>query len=102
MEVLSDEAEGLKFKLTDCVDEAEDGMLYFTDASYKYNLDNFIWDMLEGRPHGRLLSYDPATKKTDVLLRDLYFANGVIVSLDQTCVIYCETIMCVYACSIRH
>lgn len=93
VELLSDEAEGLKFKLTDGVDVAKDGMIYFTDASHKYSLKDHIWDLLEGNPNGRFMSYDPSSKQTKVLVRDLYFANGVAVSPDQSSVIFCETIM---------
>ncbi|GMY11114.1 protein STRICTOSIDINE SYNTHASE-LIKE 5-like [Fagus crenata] len=91
VELLTDEADGQKFKTTDAVDVAHNGMIYFTDASYKYSLSKFIWDILEGKPHGRLMSYDPATKTTKVLVRNLYFANGVAVTPDQNYVIYCET-----------
>ncbi|ONK55913.1 uncharacterized protein A4U43_C10F2240 [Asparagus officinalis] len=92
VQLLTDEAEGLKFKLTDGVDVASDGMIYFTDASYKYKLHgDHMLDILEGRPHGRLLSFDPSTNHTVVLLRDLYFANGVTLSPDQRSVIFCET-----------
>ncbi|KAJ9703884.1 hypothetical protein PVL29_005247 [Vitis rotundifolia] len=90
VKTLTDEAEGLKFKLTDSVDVAVDGMIYFTDASYKYSLKEYIWDILEGRPHGRLMSFDPSTKETKVLVLDLFFANGVIVPPDQNSVILCE------------
>ncbi|XP_010033573.2 protein STRICTOSIDINE SYNTHASE-LIKE 6 [Eucalyptus grandis] len=93
VELLTDEAEGVKFKLTDGVAVASDGTIYFTDASYKYTFGEFIWDILEGRPHGRLLSYDPATKETQVLARDLYFPNGIALSPNQSFVIFCETIM---------
>ncbi|KAL6345347.1 hypothetical protein AAG906_015830 [Vitis piasezkii] len=93
VKLLTDEAEGIGFKLTDAIDVAVDGMIYFTDASYKYSLKDFIWDILEGRPHGRLLSFDPSTQETKVLVRDLYFANGVVVSPDQTFLIFCETFM---------
>lgn len=89
--LLTDEAEGVKFKLTDAVVVAKNGMIYFTDASHKYSFHEFIWDILEGRPHGRLLSYDPSTKQTKVLVRDLYFANGVALSPDEEFVIFCET-----------
>ncbi|KAK9990028.1 hypothetical protein SO802_025013 [Lithocarpus litseifolius] len=91
VELLTDEADGQKFKITDAVDIAHNGIIYFTDASYKYGLSKFIWDFLEGKPHGRLLSYDPATKTTKVLVRDLYFVNGVVVTPDQNYVIFCET-----------
>ncbi|KAF5958070.1 hypothetical protein HYC85_005295 [Camellia sinensis] len=93
IELLTDEAEDVKFKLTDGVDITKDGMIYFTDASYKYSLKEFIWDILEGRPYGRFISYDPSTKETKVLVRDLYFANGVAISPDQSFVIFCETPM---------
>ncbi|PIN09897.1 putative alkaloid synthase/Surface mucin Hemomucin [Handroanthus impetiginosus] len=93
IELLTDEAEGLKFKLTDAVDVGPDGILYFTDASYKHTFEMNVLDLVEGRPNGRFLSYDPSTKETQVLVKDLYFANGVAVSPDQTFVIFCETAM---------
>ncbi|KAK1589141.1 hypothetical protein Q3G72_030891 [Acer saccharum] len=81
--LLTDEADGRKFKLTEAVDIAEDGIIYFTDASCKYNLKDYIFDDLEGKPHGRFMSFDPKTKTTRVLVSDIYFANGVAVSFDQ-------------------
>ncbi|CAL4915378.1 unnamed protein product [Urochloa decumbens] len=98
--LLTDAAEGVKFALTDGVDVAADSTIYFTDASYKYNLANHMTDILEARPHGRLLSFDPATGRTAVLARDLYFANGVAMSPDQSSLIYCETV--VRRCSRYH
>ncbi|CAN6288896.1 unnamed protein product [Urochloa humidicola] len=98
--LLTDAAEGVKFALTDGVDVAADGTIYFTDASYKYNLANHMADVLEARPHGRLMSFDPATGRTAVLARDLYFANGVAISPDQSSLIYCETV--VRRCSRYH
>ncbi|CAH9098443.1 unnamed protein product [Cuscuta epithymum] len=91
VELLTDEADGVKFKLTDDVAVAEDGTIYFTDASWKYSLKDFAFDFLDGRPYGRFLSYDPSTKHTKVLAKDLFFANGVAVSPDQSFVIFCET-----------
>uniref|UniRef100_A0A803MAP8 Strictosidine synthase conserved region domain-containing protein n=1 Tax=Chenopodium quinoa TaxID=63459 RepID=A0A803MAP8_CHEQI len=93
VELLTDEVEGRKLKFADGVDIAKDGMIYFTEASYKYSLPNFIFDVFEGKPHGSLLSFDPITKETKILVRDLYFANGVQISADQISVIFCETVM---------
>ncbi|KAL6883778.1 hypothetical protein ACP4OV_011192 [Aristida adscensionis] len=93
VELLADAAEGLRFALTDGVDVAGDGTIYFTDASYKYGLRDHMADILEARPRGRLMSFDPATRRTAVLARDLYFANGVAVAPDQDSLIYCETLM---------
>lgn len=93
VEVLTDEVEGRKLKFADGIDVAKDGMIYFTEASYKYNLSQFIFDILEGKPHGSLMSIDPVSRETKVLARDLYFPNGLQVSPDQNSVIFCETPM---------
>lgn len=82
---------GLPFGFTDDVDVAADGAIYFTDASWKFHPPNYLADLMEHRPNGRFLKYDPATKTTTKLIGDLYFANGVAVSPDQTFVLINET-----------
>ncbi|XP_076902916.1 protein STRICTOSIDINE SYNTHASE-LIKE 5-like [Bidens hawaiensis] len=93
IEALADEAEGVKLGTTDAVTVAKNGILYFTDASWKYDLHNYAFDFLEGRPYGRLISYDPSTRRTKVIARDLYYANGVEMSPKQDFVVFCETPM---------
>jgi sugar lactone lactonase YvrE len=89
--VLSTEADGVPFRCTNDLDVAEDGTIYFTDSSYKFPLTELKADILEHQPNGRLLAFDPRTKQTRVILRDLYFPNGVAVSPDQSFVLVCET-----------
>jgi sugar lactone lactonase YvrE len=89
--VLTTEAEGIPFRCTNDLDIATDGTIYFTDASYKFPLTQLKADLLEHQPNGRFMAYDPKTKQTRVLLRDLYFANGVAVSPDQTFVLVNST-----------
>ncbi len=91
IEVLTTEAEGVPFKFTDDLDIARDGTIYFSDASSRFEQPDYLLDLLEARPHGRLLSYDPATKQTKVLLKDLYFANGVALSAAEDFVLVNET-----------
>ncbi|KAL6011893.1 yls2-like [Asimina triloba] len=93
VELLADEAEGVKFRLTDGVDVASDGVIYFTDASSKYSLAEHMLDVMEGRGYGRLMSYDPSTKSTLVLVRGLYFANGVALSPLQDYLLFCQTVL---------
>ncbi len=76
---------------TDDVDVARDGRIYFSDASSKFGEGEYMYDLLEGRPHGRLLRYDPQTKETEVLLEGLYFANGVALSQREDFVLVNET-----------
>lgn len=89
--VLSTTAEGKPYKLTDDLDIAEDGKIYFTDASFKYGTDKAINCFLESGANGRFLVYDPKTKETKVLLKDLHFANGVALSEDQQFVLVTES-----------
>ncbi len=89
--VLATEAEGLPFRCTNDLDVAADGTIYFTDASSKFPLTKLKEDVLEHQPNGRFMAYDPRTKKTRVLLNDLYFANGVAVSPDQSFVLVNDT-----------
>ncbi|UVE16517.1 SMP-30/gluconolactonase/LRE family protein [Pseudomonas sp. LS44] len=89
--VLSREADGVPFRFTDDVDIASDGRIYFSDASAKFEQPDYLLDLLEARPHGRLLRFDPATGKTDVLIKDLYFANGVALSAHEDFVLVNET-----------
>ena len=89
--VLSTAAEGVSFRCTNDLDIAADGTIYFTDATSKFPLTQLKADLLEHQPNGRFLAYDPRTKQTKVLLRDLYFANGVAVSPDQSFVLVNDT-----------
>jgi sugar lactone lactonase YvrE len=88
---LASEALGVPFGFTDDVDIASDGTMYFSDASSKFGEGEYILDLFEGRPHGRLLSYDPASRETTVLMDGLHFANGVAVSPDGEFVLVNET-----------
>jgi sugar lactone lactonase YvrE len=89
--VLSTTAGGVPFAFTDDLDIASDGRIYFSDASDKFQQPDYLLDLLEARPHGRLLRYDPATDSTEVLLKDLYFANGVALSANEDFVLVNET-----------
>jgi sugar lactone lactonase YvrE len=89
--VLSTEAAGVPFRCTNDLDVASDGTIYFTDASSKFPLAVYKQDLFEHRPNGRLLAYEPATKRTRIVRDKLYFANGVAISPDQSFVLVAET-----------
>ena len=89
--VLTTQADGVRLGCTNDLDVATDGTIYFTDASSKFPLTDFTSDILEHGPNGRFLAYDPKTKLTRTLLRDLCFANGVAISPDQSFALVVET-----------
>lgn len=88
---LATEADGIPFVFTDDLDIASDGTIYFSDASSRFNQKQYMLDLLEARPYGRLLKYDPATRQTTTLLDGLYFANGVALSQNEDFVLVNET-----------
>ena len=92
IDVLSIAADGIPFLFTDDVDVADDGRIYFSDASSKFGPAlKARDDILEHGGHGRLLQFDPATGATTTLLDGLQFANGVAVAPDQKSVLITQT-----------
>ena len=85
----------------DVVVSPRTGRMYFSDATAiapwrKANgewatLEGSFLTMFSGRPSGRLLCYDPATRSTTVLASDLFFANGVALSPDEDFVLVVQT-----------
>src|ERR1041385_48046 len=91
VKLLADEADGEKFGCLNDLDVGADGTIYFTEASNKFPMSQFSNDILEHQPNGRLLALEPQSRRPRTLLRDIYFANGVAVSPDQTFVLVVET-----------
>jgi sugar lactone lactonase YvrE len=95
---LATAADGISIRFADDVDVASDGKIYFSDASTKFGAkesggtyEASLLDINEHGGHGRLIVYDPTTRKAKTLLDGLNFANGVAVSHDQSYVLVNET-----------
>jgi hypothetical protein len=87
--------------LADGVTVATDGTVYFTDVSVlppqglpEKGLDvgDAVLDSILQGPSGRLLRYSPATGETTVLMKALWFANGVALSADESYVLVAASI----------
>jgi len=85
------EVDGIKLKFTDDVDIAKNGMIYFSDASVKFGQRQYRHDLLEHRPNGRVIVYNPFTEEAKTIKDNMYFANGVAVSPDQSYILVNET-----------
>ena len=90
--ILTDSVAGKRMLFPDDLDIAQDGLIWFTDASQRFDQHHWILDFWEGQPTGRLLSYDPKTKQTTVRMEALRFANGVALGPDDAFVLVNETI----------
>ncbi len=91
IEVLADSVNGERMRFVDDLDIAADGTVWFSDASTRWGYPESIYDFLEGKRTGRLLSYDPASGSTEVHLDGLFFANGVALGPADEYVLVNET-----------
>ena len=63
---------------------ASDGRILFTDSTTRFEPHNWLSDAIEGRGNGRLLAYDPASRRVSVLRANLVFPSGVCMHPDGT------------------
>lgn len=70
---------------------ARDGTVYFTDSSHRFPLHSWKRDLLEHRPNGRILAYSPHSRRTEVIATGLYFPNGVVLTPDESALLFVET-----------
>ncbi|KAI6669736.1 hypothetical protein NL676_004621 [Syzygium grande] len=87
---LTTEAEGMPLRFTNDLDIDDEGNVYFTDSSSVYQRRNFLHLVFSVESSGRLLKYNPVTKETTVLERNLQFPNGVSLSKDRSFFVFCE------------
>ena len=78
------------FGFVDDVDVDSQNVAWFSDASYKWNHREVMNEALESAPNGRLVKYDINTGECSVVLNELFFADGIAVSPDETYVLVNE------------
>jgi sugar lactone lactonase YvrE len=89
--VLIDEYQGQALKFVDHLAIDAKGIIWFSDASMRFDFHHYVYDFLEASMTGRLFSYNPATEEIKLHLSDLFFANGVAISPKQDYVLVNET-----------
>ena len=83
-----------RLSLADDLDVAPDGRVFFSEATKRYEMHEWPVDSLESRGNGRILCYDPSTKKTKTLIRNLVFPNGICMAHDNNSFFFAETWGC--------
>ncbi|PON47701.1 Strictosidine synthase [Trema orientale] len=85
-------AEGTPLGFANALDiDTQTGVVYFTDSSTLFQRRVWLYSVLSGDRTGRLIQYDPRTKKTTVLLRGLAFPDGVALSNDNSFLLLAES-----------
>ena len=67
-----------------------DGTIWFTESTNRFHFDYYVAALVEHRPSGRLFRRDP-DGTVEVVLRDLYFTNGITLNEDESAILFAET-----------
>jgi ribose transport system permease protein len=86
-----------RLRLADDLDIADDGRIFFSEATVRYEMHEWPVDGLEARGNGRIVCYDPRTNITRTVLRGLKFPNGICIASDRQSILFAET----FGCSIK-
>lgn len=86
-----------RLRLADDLDIADDGRIFFSEATVRYEMDEWPVDGLEARGNGRIICYDPNSNTTRTVLRGLKFPNGIAIASDRQSILFAET----FGCSIK-
>tara|TARA_R110002072_G_scaffold238329_1_gene395697 strand:- start:33304 stop:34377 length:1074 start_codon:yes stop_codon:yes gene_type:complete len=92
IKVLATSIDNKPFNFVDDLVVGADDIVYFLDSSDQYRIVNdYVFNsFIDGRPHGRLLSYNPSTKQTELIRGKLFFPNGISLSHDSKAVLVSE------------
>ena len=83
-----------RLRLADDLDIADDGRIFFSEATTRYEMHEWPVDGLEARGNGRIVCYDPRDGSTRTVLRDLRFPNGIAIASDGQSILFAETWGC--------
>ncbi|XP_071962813.1 adipocyte plasma membrane-associated protein-like isoform X2 [Antedon mediterranea] len=86
----NDQQIGDRMQFVNDLDVTSDGVVYFTDSSSRWQRRDNVYLISEGSSNGRIFKYDPITDRTEVVLEDLAFPNGVQLSPDEDFLLFSE------------
>ena len=83
-----------RMRLADDLDIAPDGRVFFSEATIRYEMHDWIIDALEGRGNGRIICYDPRDGSSRTVLSGRQFPNGICMVPDGQSFLFAETWGC--------
>jgi ribose transport system permease protein len=86
-----------RLRLADDLDISDNGLIFFSEATIRYEMDEWPIDGLEARGNGRIVCYDTTTGKTHTAVRGLKFPNGICIASDGQSILFAET----FGCSVK-
>ena len=86
-----------RLRLADDLDISDNGLIFFSEATIRYEMDEWPIDGLEARGNGRIICYDTNTGRTHTAVRGLKFPNGICIASDGQSILFAET----FGCSVK-
>ena len=83
-----------RLRLADDLDVAPDGRIFFSEATVRYEQEDWATDALESRGNGRIICYDPRSGITRTEIHKLVFANGITMTGDGQSFLFAEGWTC--------
>jgi len=83
-----------RMRLADDLDIAPDGRVFFSEATIRYEMHDWIIDALEGRGNGRIICYDSRDGSSKTVISKLQFPNGICMVPDGESFLFAETWGC--------
>jgi ribose transport system permease protein len=83
-----------RLRLADDLDITDDGLIFFSEATVRFEMHEWATDGLEARGNGRIICYDTNTGTTNTVIRNLKFPNGVCIASDGKSFLFAETWGC--------
>ena len=91
LKLLFDKYEGFFVPFLDDVTVGKNGIVFFTQASEVYSFKDHMKDFIYHRGTGKVFSFNPQTKESKILIKDLNFANGIAISKNDDFLLVNET-----------
>jgi sugar lactone lactonase YvrE len=89
--ILATHYEGQKLQFIDHLAVAKDGTVYFSNASQRFTMHNFVYDFIETSMTGGVFAYHPESDSVTAVVTGLFFANGVALSAQEDFLLINET-----------
>lgn len=90
-QTLVEEFEGRHLAFVNNATIAADGRIWFSESTASLRQDDFRTAFVLHTSDGSVFVHDPRTGETERILSDLYFANGVALSADDSFLVVAET-----------
>ncbi|RUS84882.1 hypothetical protein EGW08_007351 [Elysia chlorotica] len=81
---------GSKFLFLNAMDILNNGTILISESSTKWERRDYRYEVIETNNLGRILAFDPETRKAWLVADELYLANGMTLTHDQSAILVAE------------